>query len=163
MKTLLIVSLLILPACTINWPVPEPTPSPTVAPTVEPTVAPTVAPTALPTPPPAAECRLPASTGVCVLDPAVRELEAEHRFAVTQAQIEADKEGLVVGGVVLNERAYTEFVANELRKMGFCAISDKDEVLVKNVNSFSEHYDLVVGGSGEVWQHMAAKCRPAFF
>jgi hypothetical protein len=109
------------------------------------------------------QCRFPPSTGSCVVDPEVKKLEAEFKFAVTEAQIEADKNGFVLNGRVQSPEIYTAEVARILRANGYCAVGDKDEVLVKNTNVFSEHYDLVIGGSNEVWQRMVAKCSPAFF
>ena len=80
-----------------------------------------------------------------------------------RAQINAGENGFIVDGKVESPAIYTAEVARILRTNGYCAISDNDEVLVKDSNDFSEHFDLVIGGSNEVWQKMAAKCRPAFF
>lgn len=145
-----------------------PAPSPTVAPTVEPSIAPTPpktptppteTPTPLPTPPPSLVCNLPSSTGVCVVAPEVKELPEVFRGAVRRAQAKASDNGF---SPAVNEGAYSAEVARLLRVDGFCAIPDKDEVLVKQTNEFSEHYDIATSG-GEAWTFMAAKCRPAFF
>ena len=161
--SLVIVALISVGCADWTYPPPPPTPSPTVGPSVVPTPAPTPpkTPTPLPTPlptPPPSQCNLPSSTGVCVLAPEVRDLPQVFSGAVKRAQATAAENGFSPA----NESAYSAEVARLLRVDGFCAISDRDEVLVKGTNEFSEHYDIATS-SGEVWTSIAAKCRPAFF
>lgn len=146
-------------------PSPSPTPSASAEPTVLPTALPTPSPAATPTPTPspAPACALPPSQGpACEDNPTDA---AQYRDAVTAAQDTAAKNGFVTeSGKVVGERRYTDEVVRILISRGYCATNGlPDEVWVKrDTNAFSEHYDIVTS-SNDVWQHFAAKCRPAHF
>ena len=72
---------------------------------------------------------------------------------------------LFSGSRVVNDGSYAERVAEQLREMGLCAAvgPPEDEVAVKDVNDFSEQYDLVLGSTQEPWTAHAVTCRPARF
>ena len=56
---------------------------------------------------------------------------------------------------------YVDETVDNLRRMGFCALNDGEEVAVKNSNDFSEQYDIISSG-GAVIQIYTATCRPAW-
>ena len=145
-------------------PSPTPTPSATATAPVVPTALPIPSPAATPTPTPQPNlCALPPSVGpACEYKPSD---EAQYRDAVSAAQDTAAQNGFVTeSGKVVGERRYTDEVVRILISRGYCATNGlPDEVWVKkDTNAFSEHYDIVTS-SNDVWQHFAAKCRPAHF
>lgn len=142
-------------------PQPSPTPSETPTPVEAQSPAPFETPSPAPTTPPDL-CDLPPSTGTaetCILNPKTKPSFLED---IHEAQRLAENNGFVVGGIVTHELAYTSEIARILRNMGLCAVSDLDEVWVKNSNDFSEHYDIV-SSWGEPWDGYAARCSPAHF
>lgn len=63
------------------------------------------------------------------------------------------------GGI--NVGAYMDDVVENLRRAGFCALNDGEEIAVKNSNDFSEQYDIISSG-GNVLRAYMATCRPAW-
>jgi hypothetical protein len=63
------------------------------------------------------------------------------------------------GGI--NVGAYVDEVVENLRRAGFCALNDGEEVAVKNNNDFSEQYDIISSG-GNILRAYMATCRPAW-
>ena len=55
----------------------------------------------------------------------------------------------------------TEIVDN-LRRGGFCALNDGEEIAVKKTNDFSEQYDIVSGGGDLLRPGYVATCHPAW-
>lgn len=62
--------------------------------------------------------------------------------------------GIDVGG-------YMDEVVENLRRRGFCALNDGEEIAIKNSNDFSEQYDIISGG-GNVLRAYMGTCRPAW-
>lgn len=163
-------------------PKPSPTPTPTATPIVNPTIeptptatpTPTVEPTASPTPTPSPSptpflCALPAQTepSVCTFDP---DLVAHFDLAVRAAQDRAVTAGLVVDGKIVGEDVnYINFLVSDLKSNGYCAINGRlgghtsdDEVWVKDVQTFSQHFDVVTSDN-RPWIKYTALCKPAKF
>jgi hypothetical protein len=63
------------------------------------------------------------------------------------------------GGI--NVGAYMDEVVENLRRAGFCALNDGEEIAVKKNNDFSEQYDIISSG-GHVLRAYMATCRPAW-
>lgn len=63
------------------------------------------------------------------------------------------------GGI--NVGAYMDEVVENLRRAGFCALNDGEEIAVKNSNDFSEQYDIISSG-GNVLRAYMVTCRPAW-
>jgi hypothetical protein len=63
------------------------------------------------------------------------------------------------GGI--NVGAYMDEVVENLRRAGFCALNDGEEIAVKKTNDFSEQYDIISSG-GHVLRAYMATCRPAW-
>jgi|KBSSwiStaDraftv2_1062776.scaffolds.fasta_scaffold518326_2 hypothetical protein len=57
---------------------------------------------------------------------------------------------------------WVEEIVNNLRRAGFCAFNDGEEVAVKKTNDFSEQYDIVSGGGDLLRPGYVATCRPAW-
>ena len=138
------------------------------------TATPAPTPTPEPTPTPIAQCTLSAMPecggpeskkgvyGCC------REEEVEvfvDQVAQAQTAVRALHPELFSGSRVVNDSGYAERVAEQLREMGLCAATGppEDEVAVKDVNDFSEQYDIVLGSTQEPWTAHAATCRPSRF
>jgi hypothetical protein len=56
---------------------------------------------------------------------------------------------------------YMDEVVENLRRAGFCALNDGEEIAIKNSNDFSEQYDILSSG-GNVLRAYMATCRPAW-
>jgi hypothetical protein len=56
---------------------------------------------------------------------------------------------------------YMDEVVDRLRKRGFCALNDGEEIAIKNSNDFSEQYDILSSG-GHVLRAYMVTCRPAW-
>ncbi len=134
----------------------------------------TPAPTPEPTPTPIAQCTLPAMSecGGPETSPGVfgccRKEDVEvfvDQVAKAQTAVRALRPELFSGSRVINDGSYAERVAEQLREIGLCAAvgPPEDEVAVKDVNDFSEQYDIVLGSTQEPWTAHAATCRPARF
>jgi hypothetical protein len=66
---------------------------------------------------------------------------------------------------ILDHQGYTDAVAAEMEKNGYCAFYDGEELAVKNTNDFSEQYDISTS-SGYVRRGekiYRATCWPAWF
>ena len=63
------------------------------------------------------------------------------------------------GGI--NVGAYVDETVENLRRKGFCALNDGEEVAIKNSNDFSEQYDIISSG-GNVLRAYMVTCRPAW-
>jgi hypothetical protein len=60
-----------------------------------------------------------------------------------------------------NVGGYMDTVVENLKKAGFCALNDGEEIAVKKTNDFSEQYDIISSG-GHVLRAYMATCRPAW-
>ena len=56
---------------------------------------------------------------------------------------------------------YMDEVVENLRRAGFCALNDGEEIAIKNSNDFSEQYDILSSG-GNVLRAYMVTCRPAW-
>src|SRR5262249_18723185 len=56
---------------------------------------------------------------------------------------------------------YRDTVVDNLRKAGYCALNDGEEIAMKKTNDFSEQYDILSSG-GNVLRAYMATCRPAW-
>lgn len=56
---------------------------------------------------------------------------------------------------------YMDEVVENLRRAGFCALNDGEEIAIKNNNDFSEQYDILSAG-GHVLRAYMVTCRPAW-
>lgn len=56
---------------------------------------------------------------------------------------------------------YLNETVDNLRRMGFCAFFDGEEIAIKENNDFSEQWDVITSG-GNVIQIYNATCRPAW-
>ena len=56
---------------------------------------------------------------------------------------------------------YMDEVVENLRRAGFCALNDGEEIALKKSNDFSEQYDILSSG-GNVLRAYMATCRPAW-
>jgi hypothetical protein len=65
------------------------------------------------------------------------------------------------GDIALEVGRYVDETVDNLRREGFCALNDGEEVAVKNSNDFSEQYDII-SSRGAVIQIYTATCRPAW-
>ena len=81
-------------------------------------------------------------------------------------QIKRERPDLLDGQRVRDEDAYVQAVARILeQRFGLCAKQGgpSDEVGVKNSNSFSEQYDIVLGNGNARPAGQTVTCRPARF
>lgn len=123
---------------------------------------PTTAPSAPPTPAPPVEiygCGLPRGTGTgrsCgrespqfmdAINAAIDKAIDEHP--------ELFRDLLQTGG------EYMDAVVENLRRAGYCALNDGEEIAIKNSNDFSEQYDILSAG-GHVLRAYMVTCRPAW-
>jgi hypothetical protein len=53
-------------------------------------------------------------------------------------------------------------IIDNLRRAGFCALNDGEEVAIKNSNDFSEQYDIVSGRGALLRPGYVATCFPAW-
>jgi hypothetical protein len=65
------------------------------------------------------------------------------------------------GDIAVEVGRYVDETVDNLRREGFCALNDGEEVAVKNSNDFSEQYDII-SSRGAVIQIYTATCRPAW-
>ncbi len=166
----------------IILPASNPTPAPTAAPTTPgnspfPAPAPAATPTPeAPAPPPSSGggsggCGLPSQspkyscqrTGGAFLDDVMIAIK---RVISTQPSL-FDKKDFTcdICFRIRNHDAYTEAVVAEVKKMGYCAFYDGEELAIKNSNDFSEQYDISTS-AGYVRQgdgSYRATCWPAWF
>jgi hypothetical protein len=149
-------------------PTPAPTPKPTPTPT--PTATPTPSPTAAP--PSVSGCSLPASSPsspVCGFDAA--QLSGVVDGAVTTAT-QAHPEYFDLNDkvcdncyLVKNVNGYVAEVQKALVAKGVCSYWDGEELGVKNTNSFSEQYDILLSDNHirRLPGSYRGDCRPAIF
>jgi hypothetical protein len=130
------------------------TPTPTSAGTPVPTAAPAAA----------VACGLPPVTAPSTCD---RDGEPVFLSQMDQAinQVQQQHPELFEGQFVLSPGQYYLAVIANLQAQGFCAGFDGEEVQVKNVNAYSEQYQILT--SGQIVRHgpvtYRATCRPAAF
>jgi len=65
------------------------------------------------------------------------------------------------GESALEVGRYVDETVENLRREGFCALNDGEEVAVKNSNDFSEQFDII-SAAGNVILIYTATCRPAW-
>jgi hypothetical protein len=159
-----------IPIVVVPVPVITPTPTPAATPTPNPGGG-----TPQPTPPPGntQSCGLPAGTGSGNNCPYER---AAFQDAVEQA-IDAAirkypslfdmKDSRCPQGCprILNSDGYWDAVTAEIRRLGYCAVNDGEELAVKNTNSWNDQYDVI---SGDFYVRRGAgsyrsTCHPAWF
>jgi hypothetical protein len=66
---------------------------------------------------------------------------------------------------VLNSDGYWDAVTNEMRRLGYCAVNDGEELAVKNTNAWNDQYDII-SGEGYIRRGAGAyrsTCYPAWF
>jgi len=56
---------------------------------------------------------------------------------------------------------YMDEVVENLRRGGFCALNDGEEIAIKNSNDFNEQYDIL-SAQGHVLRAYMVTCRPAW-
>ena len=72
-----------------------------------------------------------------------------------------DEKPEIFRDLLANGTEYMDTVVDNLRKAGFCALNDGEEIAIKNSNDFSEQYDILSSG-GNVLRAYMATCRPAW-
>jgi hypothetical protein len=152
--------------------VPVPTVTPTPAPAATPTPT-TPAPTPTPAPPSGQTCSLGRGNGSgndCPLEHA-RFQEAVERaidnvIRNNPSLFDKSKDRCVQGcPFVRDTDGYWNAVTNEIRRLGYCATNDGEELAVKNSNSFNDQYDII-NSEGFVRRGTGsyrATCYPAWF
>jgi hypothetical protein len=120
----------------------------------------TMAPPATPAPPVEVfGCGLPRGTGLgrsCGRD------DPQFMDAINTAIDKTiDENPEIFRDLLANGTEYMDTVVDNLRKMGFCALNDGEEIAIKNSNDFSEQYDILSSG-GNVLRAYMATCRPAW-
>jgi hypothetical protein len=160
------------PIPVIVVPVPAVTPQPTPTPAAAPTPAPG-APTPTPAPPSGQTCGLGRGNGSgsgCPLERA-RFQEAVERaidnvIRNNPSLFDKSKDRCVQGcPFVRDTDGYWDAVTNEIRRLGYCATNDGEELAVKNSNSFNDQYDII-NSEGFVRRGAGsyrATCYPAWF
>jgi len=159
-----------IPVIVIPVPVLTPTPPPA------PTPAPGGGPTPTPNPPPQGQgCGLPAGTGSgegCPYEHASFQNDVE--TAIDNAirnnpglfDMRDNRCPLGLGCPrVLDSDGYWNAVTNEIRRLGYCAVNDGEELAVKSTNSWNDQYDII-SGDGIVRRGAGAyrsTCHPAWF
>jgi hypothetical protein len=160
------------PIPVIVVPVPAVTPAPAPAATPTPTPAPGT-PTPTPAPPSGQTCSLGRGTGSgndCPLERA-RFQEAVERaidnvIRNNPSLFDKSKDRCVQGcPFVRDTDGYWDAVTDEIRRLGYCATNDGEELAVKNSNSFNDQYDII-NAEGFVRRGVGsyrATCYPAWF
>jgi hypothetical protein len=160
-------------------PTPATEPSPLAIPVVLPTPAPTPtatpAPTPSPTPTPSTptgSCKLPASNPSnpkCTDDPAKLYADVDAALtALTKARpdiFDFNDKKCENCYYVKNVDAYINQAVKQLNARGVCALYDGEEMAVKDSNTFSEQYDILVA-SGHMRRGEGSYrgvCKPALF
>ena len=155
-----------IPVVVVPVPVVTPQPTPTPAPG-NPTATPT------PAPPSCQTCSLGRGTGSgdgCPLERA-RFQEAVERaidnvIRNNASLFDKSKNRCDQGcPFVRDTDGYWDAVTNEVRRLGYCATNDGEELAVKNSNSFNDQYDII-NSEGFVRRGAGAyrsTCYPAWF
>lgn len=162
------------PIPVIVVPVPVVTPQPTPAPTPTPAPAPGN-PTATPTPaPPSGQtCSLGRGTGSgngCPFEQArfqdVVERAIDNVIRNNPSLFDKSKNRCDQGcPFVRDTDGYWDAVTDEVRRLGYCATNDGEELAVKNSNSFNDQYDII-NSEGFVRRGTGSyrsTCYPAWF
>ena len=148
--------------------------TPTTPPTTQPSVAPTSTPTAPPSTPPspgATSCRYGKGVVDAFCDRQTASFAADVDAAITQLVqqrpdiFDLNQQAGEGGFKVLKPADYYAGVIANLQARDFCAGYDLVELQVKNSNSFSEQYDIMLG-SGHIRRGAGAyraTCSPASF
>jgi hypothetical protein len=156
----------------LTIPVILPTPKPTPKPTPTPKPAPTPSATPTPTSPTKGSCSLPASNPsnpVCGFDAPQLGNEVESALTkATQTHPEYfDFKSLRCGNCyyVKNVSGYVAEVQKALAAQGVCSLYDGEEMAVKDSNSRSEQYDILLADGHMRRQPSAYRgnCSPALF
>jgi hypothetical protein len=155
-------------------PVPAVTPQPTPAATPTPAPAPGN-PTATPTPrpPSAGSCNLGSGNGSgngCPFEQArfqdVVERAIDNVIRNNPSLFDKSKNRCDQGcPLVRDTDGYWDAVTDEVRRLGYCATNDGEELAVKNSNSFNDQYDLI-NSEGFVRRGTGSyrsTCYPAWF
>jgi hypothetical protein len=155
-------------------PVPQVTPVPTPTPVAgNPTPAPNN-PTPAPTPrPPSSTCALGRGNGSganCPYERARFAEDVERAIDIVirdYPQLFNMRDNRCPQGCpfVRDTDGYWEAVTNEMRRMGYCATHDGEELAVKNSNAFNDQYDII-SGDGYIRRGGGAyrsTCYPAWF
>ena len=135
----------------------DPGPTPTVAAT--PTPAPTpVAPTDPRLMKSCGKLKAGTASARCKKDVPTFQAELDAAIALLQSQ----KPAIFDGTRVLSSGQYVLGVIQNLDAAGICAYWDGEELAVKNVDSFSDQYDILTSKS-TVWNSYMTTCYPAVF
>jgi hypothetical protein len=160
------------PIPVIVVPVPAVTPTPTPAATPTPAPAPGT-PTPAPAPPSGQTCSLGRGNGSgngCPLERATFQEAVERAIdnviRNNPSLFDKSKDRCVQGcPFVRDTNGYWDAVTNEIRRLGYCATNDGEELAVKNSNSFNDQYDII-NSEGFVRRGAGsyrATCYPAWF
>ncbi|HEY8148199.1 MAG TPA: hypothetical protein VIK51_04665 [Vicinamibacteria bacterium] len=160
------------PIPVIVVPVPAVTPTPTPAATPTPAPAPGT-PTPAPAPPSGQACSLGRGNGSgsdCPLERArfqeVVERAIDNVIRNNPSLFDKSKDRCVQGcPFVRDTDGYWDAVTDEVRRLGYCATNDGEELAVKNSNSFNDQYDII-NSEGFVRRGTGsyrATCYPAWF
>jgi hypothetical protein len=154
-------------------PVPAVTPQPTPPPAATPTPAPGAAPTPTPAPPSSQTCSLGRGTGSgngCPFEQArfqeAVERAIDNAIRNNPSLFDKSKNRCDQGcPFVRDTDGYWNAVTNEIRRLGYCATNDGEELAVKNSNSFNDQYDII-NSEGFVRRGTGSyrsTCYPAWF
>ena len=154
--------------------VPVPAVTPTPAPAATPTPAPAPGtPTPTPAPPSGQSCSLGRGNGSgngCPFERArfqeVVERAIDNVIRNNPSLFDKSKDRCVQGcPFVRDTDGYWDAVTDEVRRLGYCATNDGEELAVKNSNSFNDQYDII-NSEGFVRRGTGAyrsTCYPAWF
>jgi len=153
-------------------PVPAVTPQPTPAATPTPAPDPG-SPTPTPRPPSAGSCNLGNGNGSgngCPFERArfqeAVERAIDNAIRNNPSLFDKSKDRCAQGcPFVRNTDGYWAAVTDEIRRLGYCATNDGEELAVKNTNSFNDQYDII-NAEGFVRRGAGsyrATCYPAWF
>ena len=160
------------PIPVIVVPVPQVTPQPTPTPAATP--APDAgAPTPTPRPPNAGSCNLGKGNGSgngCPFERArfqeAVERAIDNAIRNNPSLFDKSKDRCVQGcPFVRDTDGYWDAVTDEIRRLGYCATNDGEELAVKNSNSFNDQYDII-NSEGFVRRGTGSyrsTCYPAWF
>jgi hypothetical protein len=160
-----------IPVIVVPVPVLTPTPAPAATPTPSSPASPGATPT--PTPPRANSCGLPPGNGSgnsCPFEHARFQEDVERAIdnVIRSSPSLFDmRDSRCPQGCprVLNSDGYWDAVTDEMRRLGYCAVNDGEELAVKNANSFNDQYDII-SGDGYVRRGAGSyrsTCYPAWF
>ena len=155
-------------------PVPTVTPQPTPTPAVTPTPAPDAGgPAPTPRPPNTASCSLGRGTGSgegCPFEQArfqeAVERAIDNAIRNNPSLFDKSKNRCDQGcPFVRDTDGYWDAVTDEVRRLGYCATNDGEELAVKNSNAFNDQYDII-NSEGFVRRGTGSyrsTCYPAWF